>query len=171
MTKLRNRIERLEQKAQFTLWFHFSRFLEALTDEQVEEIAIHWRFPDPLPDPLPIGMSSLDGLDKESLLRLWEKEEREISRIIGTHDSEVFPLLWAFLLRGEAAIHVLSIDRLFVHPADAVSCALDPDFLLGRERLARHHVHAVRFKATAKLGEFLNTTIRTSRPTLPAKSS
>ena len=82
MTKLRNRVESLEQKAQFTLWFHFSRFLEALTDEQIEEIAINWRFPDPLPDPLPIGMSRLDGLDKESLLRLWEKEEREISRIM-----------------------------------------------------------------------------------------
>src|ERR1700745_1126845 len=60
------------------------------------------------------------------------------------HDSEVFPLLWAFLLRDEVVIRVLSINGLFVNAADAVSCALAPDFLLRRERLGDHHVHAAR---------------------------
>jgi hypothetical protein len=60
------------------------------------------------------------------------------------HDYEVFPLLWAFLLRDEVAIRVLSINGLFVNAADAVSCALDPNFLFCRERLADHHIHSAR---------------------------
>jgi hypothetical protein len=35
-----------------------------------------------LPDPLPIGRSGLDRLDRASLLKLWEESERETSRIM-----------------------------------------------------------------------------------------
>ena len=80
--KLRSRVEHLEKAARFTRWFQFSRFLEGLTDKELEEIAIHWRFPEPLPDPLPTGRSELDGLDRARLLRLWEESERETSRIM-----------------------------------------------------------------------------------------
>ena len=44
---------------------------------QLEDVATHWRFPDPLPDPLPFGKSRLDGLDRKTLIRLWQEHERE----------------------------------------------------------------------------------------------
>jgi hypothetical protein len=62
----------------FNLW----RLLENLSDSQIEEIAIYFRFPDPMPEPLPIGMSKLDGLDRKTLLGMWEEEEQAISRIM-----------------------------------------------------------------------------------------
>jgi hypothetical protein len=40
------------------------------------------RFPEPLLEPLPWGMSKLDRLDRKSLLKRWEKSEHEISRIM-----------------------------------------------------------------------------------------
>jgi len=66
----------------FRRWFYFSRFLEGLSEEQIEEIALYWRFPDPLPEPLSWGTSELDRLDRKSLIRRWEESEREISRIM-----------------------------------------------------------------------------------------
>ena len=58
----------------------FSRFIEGLNDEQLEDIAIYWRFPEPLPEPLPRGASRLDSLERKELLNLWEAEERAIAR-------------------------------------------------------------------------------------------
>ena len=59
-------------------WKEFqTRFLEGLSYEQVEEIALDWRFPEPLPEPLPLGMSELDQLDRKSLVRRWEESECE----------------------------------------------------------------------------------------------
>lgn len=69
MAKVKNRITNLEKEALFWRWFHFSRFLEGLSEGQIEKIALHWRFPDPLPEPLPWGMSELDSLDRKSLIR------------------------------------------------------------------------------------------------------
>ena len=80
MSSLKNRIEQLEKERQFQRWFMFSRFIEGLTDEQLEDIAIYWRFPEPLPEPLARGASSLDSLDRKNLLKLWEAEERAIAR-------------------------------------------------------------------------------------------
>jgi hypothetical protein len=82
MAKVKNRIASLEKKALFWQWFHFSRFLEGLSHEQIEEIALNWRFPEPLPEPLPWGMSELDRLDRKSLMRQFEESERETSRIM-----------------------------------------------------------------------------------------
>jgi hypothetical protein len=48
----------------------------------IEDLAVYWRFPDPLPKPLPMGASRLDGLDRQSLLKLWQEEERETARIM-----------------------------------------------------------------------------------------
>ena len=42
---LKNRVERLEKEKNFQRWFHFERFLESLTEKQLEDIAIYWRFP------------------------------------------------------------------------------------------------------------------------------
>jgi hypothetical protein len=64
MGTLRTRLRRLEKEAQFRRWLDFSRLLENLSDSQIEEIAICFRFPDPMPEPLPIGMSKLDGLNR-----------------------------------------------------------------------------------------------------------
>ena len=82
MAKVKTRIAQLEKEARFRLWFNFSRFLEAMSDEQLKDIALDWRFPEPLPEALPWGMSELDRLDRKSLLQLWEKSERETSRIM-----------------------------------------------------------------------------------------
>ena len=80
MSSLKSRIEQLEKERQFQRWFMFSRFLEGLTDEQLEDIEIYWRFPEPLPEPLPRGASSLDSLERKELRKLWEAEERAIAR-------------------------------------------------------------------------------------------
>jgi hypothetical protein len=81
METLRKRLRRVEKEAGFRRWLDFSRLHENLSDSQLEEIAIHFRFPDPMPEPLPTGMSKLDGLDRKTLLMMWEEEER-ISRIM-----------------------------------------------------------------------------------------
>ena len=35
-----------------------------------------------MPEPLTVGMSKLDGLDRKTLMTIWEEEERTISRIM-----------------------------------------------------------------------------------------
>jgi hypothetical protein len=82
MAKINSRIAQIEKEAQFRRWFDFSRLLERLTDEQLEEIALDWRFPETLPEPLPLGMSELDRLDRKSLLQRYEECERETTRIM-----------------------------------------------------------------------------------------
>jgi hypothetical protein len=66
MGTLRKRLRRLEKEAGFRRWLDFSRLLENLSDSQVEEIAIYFRFPDPMPEPLPFVTSKLDGLDRKT---------------------------------------------------------------------------------------------------------
>src|SRR5216683_7375525 len=80
MSSLKSRIQQLEKERQFQRWFMGSRFAEGLTDEQLEDIAIYCRFPEPLPEPLPRGASRLDSLDRKELLKLWEGDERAIAR-------------------------------------------------------------------------------------------
>lgn len=41
MTTLKSRIERLEKEQRFQGWLWYERFLEGLTDEQLEAIASH----------------------------------------------------------------------------------------------------------------------------------
>jgi len=79
---LKSRVERLEKEQQFRTWIAFERFLESLTDEQLKELSLHWRFPEVLPEPFPKGASRLDGLDRKTLLKLWEEKERETARIM-----------------------------------------------------------------------------------------
>jgi hypothetical protein len=82
METCRKRLRRLEKEAKFRPWLDFSRLLENLSDSQAEEIAIYFRFQEAMPEPLPVGMSILDGLDRKTLLSMWEEEEQTISRIM-----------------------------------------------------------------------------------------
>lgn len=59
------RITRLEREQRFRDWLTFERFLEGLTDQQLELYAHHGQLPEPLPEPLPPGSSRLDGLDRD----------------------------------------------------------------------------------------------------------
>ena len=52
---LETRLERLEKEARFEAWLWFERLLESLTDQQLEDVATYWRWPEPMPPPLPIG--------------------------------------------------------------------------------------------------------------------
>jgi len=87
----KNRIERLETEYRFRRWFHFQRFLEALTLEQLEAITARGHYPEPLPE-LPRGASRLDGLDRKSLMKLWQENERWHAqfRSRSTEDKEFF---------------------------------------------------------------------------------
>jgi hypothetical protein len=81
VSSLNRRIKTLETEHKFQLWLGFERFIEGLSNEQLEQIALYWRFPDPLPEPLPPGMSRLDGLDRKSLMKLWKESERRTARL------------------------------------------------------------------------------------------
>jgi len=77
MAALDSRIARLEREKRFRDWLGFARFLEGLTDEQLDAYVHHGHPPEPLPEPLPIGACRLDRLDRKSLIKLWEEHERE----------------------------------------------------------------------------------------------
>ena len=47
MTTLKRRLKRLEKEQRFKDWLGYERFLEGLTEEQLEAVAAHWRFPEP----------------------------------------------------------------------------------------------------------------------------
>lgn len=57
MASIQERLERLENERRFLQWLHFERFLEGLSDEQLEAYVRHNCLPAPLPEPLPIGTS------------------------------------------------------------------------------------------------------------------
>jgi hypothetical protein len=82
METRRTRLRRIEKEAQFRRRLDFPRLFENLSDSQIAEIAIYFCFPGPMPEQLPIGMSKVDGLDRETLLSMWEQEEQTISRIM-----------------------------------------------------------------------------------------
>jgi|SRR5208282_1334548 len=82
MTTLKSRVAELDRDLKLRAWLESSRHLESFTDEQLEELVIYGRFPDPLPEPPPPGMSSFDTLDRSTLLRLWRQGERDEARFI-----------------------------------------------------------------------------------------
>jgi hypothetical protein len=71
-----SRIDRLEFEMQFRRWLWHARLLESLTIQQLEEYVCLGRLPDPLPEPLPMGKSKLEGMDRKGLKRLWEDDLR-----------------------------------------------------------------------------------------------
>src|SRR5260370_37431702 len=76
MTDLKNRVERLESEYRFRRWFHFERYLESLSEEQLKSFATKGFFEGPVPEPLPTGRGKLDGLDRKNLIELWQENER-----------------------------------------------------------------------------------------------
>ena len=71
---IRERLEKLESECKFLDWFVSERFWATLTREELET----WASGGNLPDPIPNRPSSLDTLDRKSLLKLWEGVRAEI---------------------------------------------------------------------------------------------
>jgi hypothetical protein len=76
---LNARIARLEREKRFRDWLTVELFLEGLTDQQLELYALHGQLPEPLPEPLPLGASRLDGMERNTdqdvggtRARVWE---------------------------------------------------------------------------------------------------
>jgi hypothetical protein len=67
------RVERLQRELEFQAFIRCERFLENMTDEELEHLAATGEWPD-RPDPLP-GNSRLDRMSRKELLELW-KEDR-----------------------------------------------------------------------------------------------
>jgi hypothetical protein len=61
----------LEERRRFLDWFVWHRFYATLTSEELETCASGGG----LPDPIPNRPSSVDSLDRKSLLKLWEEDE------------------------------------------------------------------------------------------------
>jgi hypothetical protein len=76
MATVKSRVQRLESEMGFRYWLWHARLLERLSAEQLEEYACLGRLPEPLPEPLPMGASKLLGLDRKSLMQLWEEDLR-----------------------------------------------------------------------------------------------
>lgn len=65
------RLEKLEKEYQFTTWFLGARFIESLTDNELDM----FRGDNLLTDPLPSRPSPLDKLDRKSLEKKWQEDE------------------------------------------------------------------------------------------------
>ena len=72
---IRDRLEKLENKRRFLDWFVLNRFLDTLTLEELET----WTSGRGLPDPVPNRPSSFDTMERESLRKLWEEDERRFA--------------------------------------------------------------------------------------------
>ena len=66
MSDLKSRLGKLEREYRFRQWFHFERYMESLNEEQLLSFARHGFCEDPQPEPLPLGSSKLDGLDRNA---------------------------------------------------------------------------------------------------------
>jgi len=84
MATFKSRVKRLEREWRFRCWLRDKRFLESLTEEQLEVWAVTGRPPE-APEPPP-GTSRLDKLDRKSLIKLWEEDERTLT---GRSDEEL----------------------------------------------------------------------------------
>ena len=71
-----DRLIRLENQRHFLEWFALNRFYASLTLDELETYESDGK----LPDPIPNRPSSLDQLDRKSLLRLWEEYKRKYGR-------------------------------------------------------------------------------------------
>jgi hypothetical protein len=72
MASIRARLMRLENNRRFLNWFAMDRFLASLTDDELVTYAGDGE----LPEPIPNRPSPLDRLDRKTLLKLWEEDER-----------------------------------------------------------------------------------------------
>ena len=68
---IRDRLAKLEDQRRFLDWFVRHRFYATLTLEELKTCASGGGFPDPIPN----RPSSVDTLDRKSLLNLWEENK------------------------------------------------------------------------------------------------
>lgn len=85
---IRNRIERLEQESRFRDWLRFERYLEFVSDQQLEFFAVFGYWPDPPPPEPPPGTSRLDSLPQKELIRLFKADERKHAKFAHRSDEE-----------------------------------------------------------------------------------
>jgi hypothetical protein len=85
---IRNRVERLEQETRFEDWLRFQRYLEFLSDEQLEVFAVLGFWPDPPPPDPPLGACRLDSRPRKELIRLFEADERERAKFAHRSNEE-----------------------------------------------------------------------------------
>lgn len=78
------RVERVQREIEFQTFICCERFLENMTDEEVERLAATGDWPD-RPDPLP-GNSRLDRMSRKELLELW-KEDR--NKFVGRNQEQL----------------------------------------------------------------------------------
>jgi hypothetical protein len=66
------RLAKLEAKRRFLDWFAKQRFYHSLTEQELVTFALDGQ----LPLPIPNRPSTMDSLDRKTLLRLWKDDER-----------------------------------------------------------------------------------------------
>jgi hypothetical protein len=66
------RLAKLEAKRRFLDWFAKQRFYHSLTEQELMTFALDGQ----LPLPIPNRPSTMDSLDRKTLLRLWKDDER-----------------------------------------------------------------------------------------------
>ncbi len=72
MASIRARLVKLENKRRFLDWFVWDRFYETLTVDELRDYARNGT----LPEPLPNRPSKMDILDRKTLTKRWEEDER-----------------------------------------------------------------------------------------------
>jgi hypothetical protein len=72
LSSIRERLVNLEDQWRFLDWFVLQRFRVTPTLEENDTYLREGKFPDPIPN----RPSSLDTLDRKSLLKLWEEDEK-----------------------------------------------------------------------------------------------
>ena len=72
MASLRARLIQLKNKQRFLDWFAMQRFLDSLIED---ELAAYARDGKPQ-EPIPNRPSTLDKLDRKTLVKLWQEDER-----------------------------------------------------------------------------------------------
>ena len=71
MAHIRSRLTRLEKKRRFLDWFVWDRILDGLTEDELRTLS-----DGKLPAPIPNRPSRFDTMDRKTLSKLWEENER-----------------------------------------------------------------------------------------------
>jgi len=85
---IRNRVERLEQETRFQNWLKFQRYLEYLSDDQLEHFVVFGFWRAPQPSEPPAGKCRVDSLSRKELIRLFEADERKRAKFAHRSDVE-----------------------------------------------------------------------------------
>ena len=87
MRSVRSRLERLEKEQRFQRWFEITDLLERFTDDELKTYAETGELlPSVLCATYADRPSRLEGLDRKTLLQMWEEEDRLLG---GRSDDEL----------------------------------------------------------------------------------